>query len=139
MAEAILQAQIADAGLEIAVDAAGTAGWHAGKPPDRRAIACARRNGLDLSHLRAQRMGAADFSRFDLILGMDADNVRAAEALRPAGSRTPARLFLEEMAGRRADVPDPYYDGEAAFTALFAILEDAVKAYVARLAHAASG
>jgi len=30
MAEAILQAQIANAGLKITVDSAGTAGWHEG-------------------------------------------------------------------------------------------------------------
>jgi protein-tyrosine phosphatase len=133
MAEAILQAQIAHAGLAIAVDSAGTAGWHEGKPPDPRAVASARQNGLDLSHLRARRLLAADFQRFDLILGMDADNLRAAQALRPAGSRTPIRLFLDETIGEHEAVPDPYYDGETAFAALFVTLEAAAKAYVARL------
>jgi protein-tyrosine phosphatase len=133
MAEAILQAQIADAGLKIAVDSAGTAGWHAGKPPDSRAIASARRNGLDLSGLRARQLRVADFQRFDLILGMDADNLRAAEAVRPAGSQTCIRLFLDETTGEPGAVPDPYYEGDAAFAALFAMLEAAAKAYVARL------
>jgi protein-tyrosine phosphatase len=133
MAEAILQAQIADAGLKIKVDSAGTARWHEGRPPDPRIIAAARRNGLDLSHLRARQLRAADFQRFDLILGMDGDNLRAAELLRPAGSQTPVALFLEEAIGERADVPDPYYEGEAAFAALFVLLEAAASAYVARL------
>jgi len=133
MAEAILQAQIANAGLKITLDSAGTAGWHEEKPPDPRAIAAARRNGLDLSHLRARQLRAADFHRFDLILGMDGDNLRAAEALRPAGSNTRIALFLEETIGEHAAVPDPYYDGDAAFQALFVMLEAAAKRYVARL------
>lgn len=133
MAEAILQAQIANAGLKITVDSAGTAGWHEGKPPDPRAIAAARRNNIDLSHLRARQLRAADFQRFDLILGMDVDNLRAAEALRPAGGQTRIALFLDEMIGEPAAVPDPYYDGNAAFAALFVMLEAAAKRYVTRL------
>ena len=137
MAEAILQAQIADAGLKITIDSAGTTGWHEGKPADPRTIASARLNGLDISGLRARQLRAADFHRFDLILAMDADNLRAAEAVRPAGSQTPIRLFLDETTGEHAAVPDPYYDGDAAFAALFVMLETAAKAYVARLARPA--
>ena len=137
MAEAILQAQIANAGLKIVVDSAGTGGWHKGQPPDPRTIASARRNGLDISHLRARQLRPADFQRFDLILAMDADNLRAAETVRPAGSQTPIRLFLDEMIGEHAAVPDPYHDGDAAFAALFVMLETAAKAYVARLARPA--
>lgn len=133
MAEGILQAQIANTGLKIAVDSAGTAGWHEGRPPDPRTIACARRNGLDLSNLRARQLRAADFQHFDLILAMDADNLRAARSLRPAGSQTRIRLFLDETIGEHGAVPDPYYDGDAAFAALFDMLDAAAQAYVARL------
>ncbi len=133
MAEAILQAQIATAGLKITVDSAGTAGWHEGRPPDPRTIAAARQNGLDLSGMRARQLRTADFQRFDLILGMDGDNLRAAEALRPAGSHTRIALFLEETIGEHAAVPDPYYDGDGAFKALFVMLEAAAKRYVRRL------
>jgi protein-tyrosine phosphatase len=133
MAEAILQAQIANAGLKISVDSAGTAGWHEGRPPDPRAIATARRNGLDLSGLRARQLRPADFQRFDLILAMDGDNLRAAEAVRPSGSQTPIRLFLDETIGENGSVPDPYYDGDASFAALFDMLEVAANTYVAQL------
>lgn len=133
MAQAILQAQFADAGLTISVDSAGTAGWHAGKPPDPRTIASALRSGLDLSNLRARQLSPTDFRRFDVILAMDGTNLRAAEAIRPAGSQTRIRLFLEETTGNRADVPDPYYGDETAFAGLFDLLEDAARTYVARL------
>ena len=133
MAQAILQAQLAKAGLAIAVDSAGTARWHEGKPPDRRVLAVACQRGLDLAGIKARQLRAADFQRFDLILAMDGDNLRATEAVRPAGSQTPIRLFLGETTGERADVPDPFYDGEAAFAALFAALDAAAKTYVERL------
>ena len=83
--------------------------------------------------MRARQLRPADFQLFDLILGMDADNLRAAEAVRPAGSQTRIRLFLDETIGEYAAVPDPYYDGDAAFAALFVMLDTAAKAYVARL------
>lgn len=43
MAEGALQARLAASPLagRVQVDSAGTGGWHAGEPPDRRAIACA--------------------------------------------------------------------------------------------------
>ena len=60
--------------------------------------------------LRARQFHAGDFERFDLIVAMDADNLARIEALRPAGSTTPVRLFTG-FAGRDAGdhVPDPYY------------------------------
>ncbi len=85
------------------IDSAGTGGWHVGKPPYGPMQAAAAARGLDLSDLRARQFVAADFDRFDLILGMDADNVADIESLRPAGSDTPVRAFAAR------DVPDPYY------------------------------
>ena len=43
--------------LSIEIDSAGTHDYHVGEPPDDRAIAAARRRGIDLSALRA-RTGA---------------------------------------------------------------------------------
>lgn len=85
------------------VDSAGTGGWHVGDPPYGPMQAAARARGLDLSTQRARQFSAADFANFDLILGMDAQNVADIERLRPNGSETPVRLFADR------DVPDPYY------------------------------
>ncbi|MCV2888579.1 low molecular weight protein-tyrosine-phosphatase [Ruegeria aquimaris] len=91
-------------------DSAGTAGWHVGKPPYGPMQAAAAVRGIDLSDLRARQFSAGDFTRFDLILGMDAENIAEIEALRPAGNSTPVRLFTEFAPETGAThVPDPYY------------------------------
>ena len=53
----------------VRVDSAGTYGYHRGSPPDARAVAHAAKRGIDISGLRAREVGAADFERFDLLLG----------------------------------------------------------------------
>ncbi len=95
---------------EARTDSAGTAGWHVGKPPYGPMQAAAAARGIDLSDLRARQFSAGDFTRFDLILGMDAENIAEIEALRPAGNTTPVRLFTEFAPETGAThVPDPYY------------------------------
>ncbi|MEO5565746.1 MAG: low molecular weight phosphotyrosine protein phosphatase, partial [Luteimonas sp.] len=49
MAEGALRARLQAAGLSgrVKVDSAGLGNWHAGQPPDRRAIKCAAGHGVD--------------------------------------------------------------------------------------------
>ncbi len=126
-AEGVARARLAEAGLaaRVTVDSAGLEGWHAGEPPDPRAIACADARGYDLAAQRARQFGRADFRRFALILGMDRSHVSALHARQgggvtggatgsaPGGATSQVRLFLDFLPpgdprfGR--DVPDPYY------------------------------
>ena len=87
MAESIFRHMVEQAGLadEFEIDSAGTIEWHAGNPPDYRAIVHAGRRGYDLTPLRARQVVAADFGRFDWILAMDRGNLAHLEGLRPAG------------------------------------------------------
>jgi protein-tyrosine phosphatase len=103
--------------LQVEVDSAGIADYHAGAPPDARSQRAALRRGIDLSGLRARQVTRGDFARFDLILAMDRDNVAGLEAMRPAGSRARVRLFLEYAAQDpgRLEVPDPYYGDAGGF------------------------
>ena len=95
---------------EAETDSAGTSGWHENEPPYPAMQSAARKRGVDISDLRARRFLAADFNRFDLIVGMDADNLAAIEAQRPSGNATPVRLLTEFAPETGADhVPDPYY------------------------------
>jgi len=125
------------AGLAVEVDSAGTHGYHAGEPPDARAIAAAARRGIDMSDLRARMVEAADFERFDLVLAMDEQNLRRLHRLAPAGYRQRARLFLEYAPdlGRR-DVPDPYYGGETGFEEVLDLVEAASRGLLAALRQA---
>ena len=72
--------------------------------------AAASARGYDLSELRARQFTAADFTRFDLILGMDSKNIAEIESLRPPGNTTPVQLFTSYAPETGADhVPDPYF------------------------------
>ncbi|WP_283426480.1 low molecular weight protein-tyrosine-phosphatase [Shimia sagamensis] len=94
----------------VETDSAGTAGWHVGKPPYGPMQDAARARGYDFSDLRARQFSMADFERFDLIVGMDAENIANIETLRPDGNTTEVRLFTDYAAGSgTTEVPDPYY------------------------------
>jgi len=125
LAEGVLRALAEQKGLAFAleVDSAGTGAWHIGDPPDRRSIQAARRHGIDISTLRGRQVAAADFDDFDIILGMDENNVRTLKSLAPEGTAQKVHLFLYYASGEGADVPDPYYDGPEAFEALYQMLE----------------
>lgn len=129
MAEGMLRHRLAERAfpIPIEVDSAGTHGYHDGAPPDPRARAAALRRGLDIAKLRARRVIAEDFERFDLLLAMDEDNVAA--LLEQAGEqhRHKIRLLLDFAAGEgRRNVPDPYYGGSLGFERVLDLLEEAM-------------
>ncbi len=97
-------------GMKLTLDSAGTAGWHTGKPPYGPMQQAAAASGIDMSDLRARQFAARDFLNFDLIIGMDHENIANINALRPANNITPVRLFTDFAPESGADhVPDPYY------------------------------
>jgi protein-tyrosine phosphatase len=115
--------------LTVEVDSAGTHGYHVGEPPDRRAIAAAARRGVDISTLRARRVDAEDFARFDLILAMDQDNRSALLRMSPASLHERIRLLMEfagDVEGM-LDVPDPYYGGAVGFEQVLDLVERAAE------------
>ena len=70
----------------------------------------ARARGLDLSGLKARQVSVEDFSRFDLIVAMDAQNRRDLEALRLGAEGAPVALLTDFAPELGMDhVPDPYY------------------------------
>ena len=89
MAEGILRQRAAEAGLNIEVDSAGTADYHVGEAPDRRAQQALAEQGMDISGLRGRQLKAADFDTFDHILVMDRSNLRNTLALAPHRGPTP--------------------------------------------------
>ena len=120
--------------LPLEVDSAGTAGYHAGEPPDPRTQKAAARRGYDLTPLRARVVEPADFERFDLILGMDEENLRELRRRAPAQFHERVRLLLEfaPESGSR-DVPDPYYGGPNGFEEVLDLVEAATRGLLAHL------
>ena len=125
-AEGMLRNVLAVHGERIAieVDSAGTHDYHSGEPPDRRAIAAARRRGIDLSGLRARTVADDDFARFDLILAMDRDNLDQLQRRAPAEYRQRIKLVMDYAPDAYTrEVPDPYYGGSKGFEEVLDLLE----------------
>jgi len=120
--------------LKVEVDSAGTGNYHAGEPPDKRTQRAAMRRGIDLSGLRARQVVPADFARFDRILAMDNENLRALEAQKPKASRAQLGLYLDyaEHAGGR-EVPDPYCGDAGDFERVLDLVTVAARGLIADL------
>jgi protein-tyrosine phosphatase len=130
-AEGILRAAIDREGFtgQIQVESAGTANFHSGRPADPRMKAAASRRGYQLEGTARQLMHE-DLRKFDLILAMDRDNLRAIHQL---GDVTPgcARLFSDFLGPEwPSDVPDPYYGGETGFEYVLDMLEAGAPAVI---------
>lgn len=124
LAEGVFRHQLAQrSGLEIEFDSAGTAAYHQGEPPDERMRDVAQRHGVSLEGQRARRVVDEDFDRFDLILAMDAENLRNLRRRAPGGNRERIRLFREFDPKGTGDVPDPYYGGPDGFEEVFDIAD----------------
>ncbi|CAM3341731.1 low molecular weight protein-tyrosine-phosphatase [Asticcacaulis taihuensis] len=138
LAEGIFRHQVELARMtdRFTIDSAGCGGWHSGELPDRRSIAVAQAHGIDISEQRARQIHVDDFDRFDLILGLDRDNVRHLSTMQPQGSQAEVALYLEEALGLTKNVPDPYYGGTADFEAVYQMCEKASTGLLNRLANA---
>lgn len=120
LAEAAFRVEAERADLDVEVDSAGTGGWHAGEPPDPRAQAVSRRNGVDISGYRARQVEPADFARFSHIVALDGDNLAVLRRLRPKEGAA-LSLLLDHVPGRRGEaVADPYYGADTGFDATWA-------------------
>ena len=80
---------------------------------------------------RARQFVVDDFARFDHVLAMDGQNLRALRDMAPDdAARLKVRLLRSVDPGSPpdADVPDPYYGGPDGFDRVFDICESACRA-----------
>ena len=115
-------------------DSAGTHAYHTGEPPDRRAIAAAKRRGYALSELRARPVQADDFVRFDHLLALDRGHLAWLEQACPPSQRHKLRLLMQHSTRfDESDVPDPYYGGPQDFERVLDLVEDATEGLIGSL------
>jgi protein-tyrosine phosphatase len=150
-AEGVMRSLVAQAGLgeSIELDSAGTGSWHVGSPPDARASATARARGVTLEG-SSRQVRRTDFDDFDLLIAMDAANVRELQGLidgdqqhpegqtpRGAGRRAKVRLLREfdpASAGTgELDVPDPYYGAGDGFAEVFDLVQAACRGLLGQI------
>lgn len=135
LAEGVFRHKVETMGLSgrFFLDSAGCGGWHKGEQPDRRSIATAARHGIDIGGQRARQVTAEDFESFDLILGLDRDNVAYLTKMKPWESQATVALYLEEALGRAKNVPDPYYGGPQDFEDVYRLCDEASDALIKKL------
>ncbi len=139
MAEALIRAELAAAGLadRASVESAGTGDWHLGEPMDHGARAELARRGYDGSTHRARQIDAGWLDRFDLIIAMDASNLRNLRAMAAGRADLAARIRLfrsfDRAAPEGAQVPDPYGGGPEEFGRVFEIVDAAARGLVEAL------
>ncbi len=126
-AEAVFIRMVREAGLadRVTIDSAGTGDWHVGQLADPRTRSAASKRGLDLTHL-ARQFTRADFDRFDLVVVMDADNLRNVRRLAAATTAEVVMLRrFDPEAPVDAPIPDPYSGGPEGFEEVLDLCERA--------------
>lgn len=125
LAEGILKSMVNPSKIKVA--SAGTANYHTGKEPDKRSIAIAQQNGIDISNQQAAHFNVNDFDRYDYIYAMDQSNYQnICNLAKTKQAISKVKLILNESnPGKNLEVPDPYYGGDQGFEAVFNMLEKA--------------
>jgi protein-tyrosine phosphatase len=136
MAETVLRAELAAAGLDgaVVVDSAGTGDWHVGDTMDPDARAALAVRGHDGSAHRARQFHPSWLPQRDLILAMDARNLVDLRRMAAGKDADRIRLFGEvgEIGGQ--DIPDPWGGGPDEFGRVLDLLGAAAPVIAARLA-----
>jgi protein-tyrosine phosphatase len=127
LAEGILQAKAAAAGLNWQIDSAGTNGYHIGEAPHPLSQKVAKINGIDISRQRARRFRATDFEEFDRIYAMAEDVIDEMKSIaRQRFDASKVDLLMNELhPGKDLDVPDPWYGTEPGYHDVYAMISQA--------------
>ncbi len=112
-AEFIMKALVREAGQEdqFTIASAATSRSQWGEPVYAPAALQLARHGISSKGKFAIPMTAADYDKYDLLIGMDTGNIRQMRRIvgdDPAGK---IRLLLS-FAGREAEIDDPWYTGD---------------------------
>ena len=125
-AETIFKSIVEKEGVEdkIEADSAGLISCHEGESADSRMRNMAYQHGYLITH-KSRPIQKSDFYKFDLIIGMDNENVRKLHQLCPPDAKAEIHLMTEYCTQHTDEVvPDPYYGGTAGFTHVIDLLED---------------
>ncbi len=136
-AEAVFTGMVEKAGLSqhFEIDSAGTSGWHAGERADRRMQGHAVKRGYNLTSLSRKFDPGTDFDHFDMIIGMDNENIQALQSMtRNADDRAKIHKMTDfSREWNYTHIPDPYYGGEDGFELVLDLLEDACEGLLDKL------
>lgn len=127
-AEAVFTGLLKKEGLSknFEVDSAGTIAYHAGESADRRMQSHAVKRGYNLTSISRKFNPYSDFDRFDMIIGMDNENIDSLKRM-ARNQHDLQKIYLITDFSKEwnyKEVPDPYYGGEEGFELVLDLLED---------------
>jgi protein-tyrosine phosphatase len=127
-AEAVFNGLISKMGISdrFIVDSAGISDWHIGESADKRMQKHAKKRGYILDSIARQFNPETDFDDFDMIIGMDYENVKSLKSM-ARNSSDIAKIHNMTQFSREFDydeIPDPYYGGYEGFELVLDLLED---------------
>jgi low molecular weight protein-tyrosine phosphatase len=136
-AEAVMRRLVDEKGLSsrIAIESAGTGGWHVGELADARARAAGQARGYTLDR-QAQQFTRHFFQHFDYLLVADNDNRIDLERLAPdrdAAAKIHLLRDFDPESPKGSNVPDPYFGGSAGFERVVDICEAACRGLLEHL------
>lgn len=128
-AEGIMKKVAKDHGMadNFFIDSAGIGDWHVGQLPDIRMRRCGATHGYTFDS-RARQFMRSDFQRFDYIIVMDHDNLRAVSSMAQTDSERGKIMCMADFLTSHREytsVPDPYYGDAKDFELVIQLLEDA--------------
>jgi len=123
-AEAVFKEKVAQSGLNIYVDSAGTHGYHEGAKPDQRSQAVGELRGYNFAGLSCRRVATTDFEQFEYIIAMDEENYRNLIDICPAQLQYKISLLMSHTECEEQEVPDPYYGGKRGFDYVLDLIEN---------------
>lgn len=135
MAEAVLKKKVEERGLEnqFEIDSAGTSGYHAGEPADRRMREHGEKRGYQVTSI-SRPFKKSDFKDFGLIVVMDEQNMMDVKSMADTEEDLQKLRMMTDYCTQYAydKVPDPYYGGAQGFDLVIDLLEDACEGLLER-------
>ena len=112
MAEFVFRDMVKKAGLEdqFVIASAATSTWELGNPPHYGTQAELKKHGISCVGKRAVLLKNTDYVKYDLILGMDRENIRDMMHLFNGDPDGKVHLLKEYSTG--GEVDDPWYSGD---------------------------
>ena len=132
MAEYVMKDLVSKAGVadEFFIASAATSREELGNgvyPPARRKLA---EHGISCAGHAARQITAKDYVNFDLIIGMDEENIRSMRRVFSGDPEGKVSLLLDHV-GRGGNVADPWYTGD--FEATWRDVNDGCRALLREL------
>ena len=117
------------------IDSAGTHAYHVGEGADKRMKSHASKRGYHLTSISRKFDPNIDFDYFDLIIGMDNENIQVlkSKARSAADLQKIQKMTDFSKIFHYDEIPDPYYGGAEGFELVIDLLEDSCEGLLERL------